>query len=147
MWKKWRWIACVNSWLISVESLQGDAGRRDFFHPPKQTELACQEKWLWRRVTLISLKWLETSYEIHRSYKYSNKTVKWFLGWVTCHQISEVFPELLQPACALCCTFHGRASENMPDVPRVCLSYFYIQQYSLYEGDRLIVLQPAHTLG
>lgn len=31
-------------------------------------------------------------------------------------KIRQLFPELLQPACSLCCTFHGGASENMPCV-------------------------------
>ncbi len=36
------------------------------------------------------------------------------------YKIRQPFPELLQPACILCCTFHGGASENMPVVLRVC---------------------------
>lgn len=36
------------------------------------------------------------------------------------YKIRRPFPELLQPACILCCTFHGGASENMPAALRVC---------------------------
>lgn len=55
-------------------------------------------------------------------------------------------PESLRPVCTLCRTFHGGASENVPDVPRVRLSYVCLQQCPLWWGERLIVQRAARTL-